>query len=41
MKEQQLNEAPQGTFQRVDEAGRPTARIKTSHSPVEIPVPSE
>jgi hypothetical protein len=41
MKEQQLNEAPQGTFQRVDEAGRPTARIKTSHSPVEIPVPTE
>jgi hypothetical protein len=41
LKEQQLNEAPQGTFERVDERGRPTARIRTSHSPVEIPVPTE
>lgn len=41
MKEQQLNEAPQGTFERVDERGRPTARVRTTHSPVEIPVPTE
>jgi hypothetical protein len=41
LKEQQLNEAPQGTFERVDERGRPMARVKTSHSPVEIPVPTE
>jgi len=41
LKEQQLNEAPQGTFERVDEAGRPTARVRTTHSPVEIPVPTE
>jgi hypothetical protein len=41
LKEQQLNDAPQGTFERVDERGRPTARIKTTHSPVEIPVPTE
>ena len=41
LKEQQLNEAPQGTFERVDERGRPTARVRTTHSPVEIPVPSE
>ena len=41
LKEQQLNEAPQGTFDRVDERGRPTARVRTTHSPVEIPVPSE
>lgn len=41
LKEQQLNEAPQGTFERVDERGRPTARVKTSHSPVEIPIPIE
>lgn len=39
LKEQQLNEAPQGTFERVDERGRPTARVRTTHSPVEIPVP--
>jgi hypothetical protein len=41
LKEQQLNDAPQGTFERVDERGRPTARVKTSHSPVEIAVPTE
>jgi hypothetical protein len=41
MKEQQLTEAPQGTFERVDERGRSMARIKTSHSPVAIPVPTE
>jgi hypothetical protein len=41
LKEQQLNDAPQGTFERVDERGRPMARVKTSHSPVEIPVPTE
>jgi hypothetical protein len=41
LKERQLNEAPDGTFQRVDERGRPTARVHTSHSPVEIPVPTE
>ena len=41
LKEQQLNEAPLGTFERVDERGRPTARVKTTHSPVEIPVPTE
>lgn len=41
LKEQQLNESPQGTFARVDEAGRPTARVRTTHSPVEIPVPTE
>lgn len=41
LKEQQLNEGPPGTFDRVDERGRPMARVKTSHSPVEIPVPSE
>jgi hypothetical protein len=39
LKEQQLNESPQGTFERVDERGRPTARVRTTHSPVEIPVP--
>lgn len=41
LKESQLNDAPQGTFERVDERGRPMARVKTSHSPVEIPVPNE
>jgi hypothetical protein len=41
LKEQQLKEGPPGTFDRVDEAGRPAVRIKTSHSPVEIPVPTE
>jgi hypothetical protein len=41
LKERQLNEAPDGTFQRVDERGHPTARVRTTHSPVEIPVPSE
>jgi hypothetical protein len=41
LKEQQLNEAPQGTFERVDERGHPTARVRTTHSPVEIPVPTE
>jgi hypothetical protein len=41
LKEQQLNEAPQGTFERVDERGRSMARVSTSHSPVEIPVPTE
>ena len=41
LKEQQLNEAPQGTFERVDERGKPTARVRTTHSPVEIPIPTE
>jgi hypothetical protein len=41
LKEQQLNESPEGTFERVDERGRPTARVRTTHSPVEIPVPTE
>jgi hypothetical protein len=41
LKEQQLNEGPPGTFDRVDERGRPTARVRTTHSPVEIPVPTE
>lgn len=41
LKEAQLSEAPQGTFERVDERGRPTARVRTTHSPVEIPVPTE
>lgn len=36
VKEQQLNAAPQGQFPR-DEDERTTARIKKSHSPVEIP----
>lgn len=41
LKERQLNEAPDGTFDRVDERGRPAARVRTTHSPVEIPVPNE
>jgi hypothetical protein len=41
LKEQQLNDNPEGTFARVDESGRPTARVRVSHSPVEIPVPTE
>jgi hypothetical protein len=41
MKEQQLNEAPDGTFQRVDQAGRPTARIRSEVGKVSIPVPVE
>ena len=41
LKEQQLNEGPPGTFERVDERGRPTARVSITHSPVEIPVPTE
>ncbi|HLY80826.1 MAG TPA: hypothetical protein VKQ70_15695 [Caulobacteraceae bacterium] len=41
LKEQQLNEGPPGTFERVDERGRPTAKVRTTHSPVEIPVPTE
>lgn len=39
LKEQQLNEGPEGTFARVDERGRPTARVKTSYSPVDIAIP--
>ena len=41
LKEQQLNEGPPGTFERVDERGRPMVKVKTTHSPVEIPVPTE
>lgn len=41
LKEQQLNEGPPGTFERVDERGRPMAKVRTTHSPVEIPVPAE
>jgi hypothetical protein len=41
LKEKQLNDAPDGTFERVDERGRPAVRVRTTHSPVEIPVPVE
>jgi len=37
LKEQQLNEGPPGTFERVDERGRPMVKVKTSHSPVVLP----
>jgi hypothetical protein len=39
LKEQQLNEGPPGTFDRVDQSGRPTARVRTTHGPISIPVP--
>jgi hypothetical protein len=39
LKERQLNEGPEGTFARVDQSGQPTARVRTTYSPVEIPVP--
>jgi hypothetical protein len=35
LKERQLNEGPEGTFPRVDESGRPTARVRTSYTPVD------
>ena len=41
LKEQQLNEGPEGTFARVDQSGRPMVKVQTTHSPVEIPVPNE
>lgn len=41
LKEQQLTEAPQGTFERVDERGRSMAKVRTTHSPVEIPATTE
>jgi len=39
LKEQQLSDAPDGTFQRVDGSGRSAVKIGHSYSPVTIPVP--